>query len=285
MGYQIVQKKISDKSNLELVKKEIQAENPVCIINLVDDYMNQLHILNEMKIPYTGTSFESIVLTSDKVLAKQIMKACKILTPEYIYAGAKLPEKFVPGKYILKPIDGGASLGITQNSVRNFTTGEEILQAMEEEKKSTGYNYFAEEYIEGREFTVGFLGHKMLPIAEYVFNYPDSLHKIKTWNFKWVKDTFEYNNVSKTYMDETTPEKELYQRLIDTTMQCFRAFNLLGYNRIDIRVDKNNNVYILEINTNPGLNVNQGSSFLAACTKVGISYKQFVEMYMSDLRN
>lgn len=80
------------------------------------------------------------------------------------------------------------------------------MDAMKQLEKETGYHYFAEQFIEGREFTIGFLNGQLLPFSEYIFNFPENLHKVKTYDFKWVPGTAEYDKITKVWMDETTTE-------------------------------------------------------------------------------
>jgi D-alanine-D-alanine ligase len=115
---------------------------------------------------------------------------------------------------------------------------------MKEEKSQL----FAEQYIEGREFTVPFLGTGLLPIAEVTYQgYPDGKPKILAQSAKWSPDSFEYKHTGSRF-EFTESDERLLTSLRYNSKQCIKLFHLCGWGRIDYRVDKDNNSYIIDIN-------------------------------------
>ena len=117
-----------------------------------------------------------------------------------------------------------------------------------------------------REFNISILGGnkgpKVLPMAEIIFeNFPAGKPKIVGYEAKWDESSFEYSHTPRSFGVEKT--------------------NLKGYARIDFRVDKNDEPFILEINANPCLSPDAG--FYAASQRVGYSFKQVVERIIEDV--
>jgi len=230
-------------------------------------------------VPFTGSSSSAITYTIDKAMTKRILKACGIRTPKYlIYDGSP---HFNTGcltfPVIVKPRFEDASIGIDQESV----FGSEVTL-----KKALGPFYerfgslLVEEYIDGREFNVSLFGYPtadVMPIAEIDFSaFPGDIHRIVGYRAKWDASSPEYHNAVRRFpRDIPSP---LHQSLEVIARECFHIFMLRDYVRVDIRTDRRNNPYVLEINANPCISPDAG--FVASLEHAGINYTEMVRHFL-----
>ena len=267
--------------NLEEAKKILLESKPYLVFNLVeglDGKANLIHfapaLLESLHIPFTGCKQETMFITSNKIQAKKILDYNNISTPRF-YKGSDDFE-LNPGKtYIAKPLWEDASVGITDTSV--FIGHNSRI--IEEFRKKWKNSFFIEEYIEGREFNVSVIGGEkgpeVMPLAEIVFNnYPEGKPKIMNYDAKWDSNTFEFYNTLRTF-DETSYDPRLKESIIEIVLKCWDIFGIQGYARVDFRVDKDNQPFVLEINANPC--IAKDSGFFAACEKGGLSYGEMLK--------
>lgn len=229
--------------------KEIDRIKPDLVFNLIEN--RDVHVVpaifDALGIKYTGNPTEALFLTTDKLLFRKMLP--DYMTPKYISIN---DGKAIKGKkYIIKAVREEASVGIDENSVFVAENTKDVRDRL---KKSARYS-FAEEYIEGREFYVNFIedfdkSPEILPIREVIYeNYINDKPKILCFKAKWDLESFEYKN-TKTVLNDLKDEPELLETMVDYVKICWKKFGLKGYGRIDFRVDKNNKVYVLDINAN-----------------------------------
>ncbi len=275
--------------NLSKVIEEVHDFKPDLIFNLVESISNNGEfcyfapaLFNYLRVPYSGVRLEPMFITTNKILAKENFRAKGIPT-----AGWWLPEEspvLDPARfYILKPAWEEGSLGIDESSVFR---GDDQTVTGSFCKLQKG-RYFIEEMIDGREFNIAVLGGKkgpeVLPLAEMQFlNYPEGKPKIMGYNAKWKEDSFEYENTRRTYEYEPADEP-LRKHMKEIALKCWQSFGMSGYIRVDVRVDKNGNPFVLEINTNPCLSENGG--FFAASMKAGYSFRDIIARIVEDAFN
>lgn len=274
--------------------RTITALNSLCpevVFNLVETVAGKGSLiyfapalLDYLKIPYTGCSTEAMFLTSNKPLAKKIMHEAGIATPAWVTeAGIRSGSSSVD-TYILKAAWEHASVGLDENCVVKLTGSTDLLALINERKKKLAGSFFAEAYIDGREFNVALIagksGVEVLPTAEMLFQgyAPDKL-KLLDYRAKWVEDSFEYNNTVRT-MDFSDEDEEIIVDLQEIAKRCWKLFGLRGYARVDFRVDKNGNPWVLEINANPCLSLEAG--FAAAVEKTALKYHEAIELIIND---
>ena len=284
------QKVITLEFDLDLKKTsdELQRIKPDFVFNLVEsvDGSGQLiylatSLLEHLKIPYTGCSNETVFLTSNKLLAKKILKYNGIPTPDWIEINND--NSFCPfekDKYIIKSVWEHASVDLDESNVIFAETLDRIKSLIIEKTRKNNKIFFAERYIDGREFNISVLAGKILPFAEIDFsNYDDQKLKIVDYKAKWEKDSFEYNNTPRTF-DFDDKDRELLREIEEITKKCLRVFNLKGYARVDFRVDKSNRPFVLEINSNPCISPDGG--FYAAAIKSGLTTENIIAAITED---
>ena len=283
LGYEVSLKGITDAFFTEI--PEITAGGYDFVFNLVESVGKKAEILyfipallNMHHIPYTGCPVEATFVTASKVLARKIMKANSIP----VAGGYRISEaaQLIRGKkYILKPVWEDGSLGITEESVFVFDGS---VPASVSEKNDR--HWFIEDFIEGREFNVSVMpgpdGPEMLPPAEMVFHdYPDDIPKIVSYKAKWVEGTFQYENSRRNFPDDLSDK--LMTNIRNAVTQCWHTFGLKGYARVDMRVDSNENVYVLEVNANPCISPDSG--FISAGLHAGFTHEQLISRIINDL--
>lgn len=262
----------------------LKKEKGRVIFNLVETYYGSkfLHIIplyaKLFGCKVTGGDSQSLFLSGDKKLAKEIMSLAHIPTPPWLSSNRELWEFFVGKTLICKPTDQEGSVGISDASVITCSSMEEV------EKLYSDENLLVELFVEGREFNVSLLSVEgqlqILPIAEMVYsNYPKGKPKIVGYEAKWEPGSFEYNNTNRSF--NTLKEESLLEQQIETVARnCWSLFGKAGFARIDLRVDKEKKVWVLEMNVNPSLS--EDSGFIAACAVAGYSYDQVIELIVRE---
>jgi D-alanine--D-alanine ligase len=197
-------------------------------------------VLEWLGVPYTGSDLTSCAIAMDKHLAKKLLAAEGLPTPAwdtFDLSGGTLP--LLPGSLnlplVVKPRASGSSAGVS--IVR---THEEWTRTMIELTARTT-QILAEEYIGGREFSVGILGEEALPIVEIVAG--DEFYSYDA----------KYKPGGSRHLVPAPIDDDLTARLQMLALSTHRLFGLRDYSRTDIMLTKEGRPYILEINALPGL--------------------------------
>jgi len=270
---------------------KLKSLKPQAIFNIVETLASKGSliyfapaILDTLGIPYTGCGTQAVFQTSNKPLAKKIMRDAGISTPDWIEQDGFCAPKDTAKRYLIKSSWEHASIGLDEHSLVHYTSKAKIVKEMNYRKEKLGGSCYAEAYIEGREFNVALISGKasvkVLPIAEMLFqNYsPDKL-KIVDYKAKWDADSFEYNNTIRKFH---FPEKDanLISALREIALRCWDLFSLRGYARVDFRVDNNGKPWVLEINSNPCLSPDAG--FAAALQQAKIKYHEAISLIIDN---
>jgi D-alanine-D-alanine ligase len=256
--------------------KQLLFNKPLFIINLVEEIEGQCQLaylvpamLEAYNLNFSGSCALSYALTTNKIETKKILKQAGLPTPNWSLDGLDININ----KYIIKSVHEDASFGMGEDSV---VSSNEVSEALRLKKQKYKGQWFAENYIDGREFNVALLYFnqilKVLPIAEIVFNnYPCSKPKIIDYEAKWDENSFAYKNTAREFLDERSP---LAQELGDLAQKTWHLLGLKDYARIDFRVDAQGQAHILEVNANPSLAPDSG--FIAAAQRAGIEFDQLI---------
>ena len=280
LGYRV--KSLPLDLDLANASLSIVASQADIVINLVEslDGKGQLiglvpALLESLQIKFSGAGYDAMTLTSNKLLAKHWMRSRQIDTPDWLESdGSVVPE--LTQAWIVKSVWEHASIGIDDASlVRDKQSLSARLQTMMIEH---GGLWFAEQYIEGREFNIALLEHEtgveILPLAEMRFeNYPQHKPHIVSFDAKWQTQSFAYQNTVRHFLDSKT-EPLLAAQLERVAVQCWQAFGLSGYARVDVRVDAEGKVWVLEVNANPCLSADAG--YQACLQYAGIGFEAAV---------
>lgn len=218
-----------------------------------------------MGIPYTGTDFVSAAMSMDKGITKDIFYANKIPTPVGILVAEgeradKEPSCGFP--CIVKATCGGSSVGVTV--ARDLEGYKAALQ----EAFRYDPEAVVEQYIEGREFSVGVMDGKALPIIEIA---------PKTGFYDY-KNKYQAGSTVETCPAELSAEKTAEMQKV--AEDVFRALRLKHYARMDFMMDQKGKIYCLEANTLPGMTPT--SLLPQEAAAIGISYEDLCEMILQQ---
>jgi D-alanine-D-alanine ligase len=208
-------------------------------------------LLELLDIPYTGSDPATLSLALDKALAKRVVRAAGIETPNFQSMNTgreRLDKQFTRWPLIVKPVAEGSSKGVIAKSVcHNEQELREVVKEMVDRYQQPA---LVEEYIGGREFTVGLLGERrpeVLPPMEIVFT--DKSDKTPIYKFE---DKLETNDRIR-YEVPAKVEPALLERLRTSARTSFMALGCRDVARIDFRMDENGRIYFIECNPLPGL--------------------------------
>ncbi len=226
--------------------------------------------LNDMNIPYTGSGPEASALAMDKWAACKIFRNAGIRIPK----GVLLPDDFsdvvskLGSHIVVKPCSGGSTVGIT---IIEDATPQKLSDAYELAVESYEGSVMAEEYIAGRELTCGVWEHngevKALPVIEIVPH-----HGFYDYSNKYTAGATEYIVQAKI-------ESEVSECISDLAVRAHKLLGCSGYSRSDFRVTPEGRVYILEVNTAPGMTAT--SLVPKAARAIGVSMSEFVSEIMN----
>lgn len=221
--------------------------------------------LDIMGIKYTGSGVLASSMAMDKLITKKIMLGAGLPTPGYYeYTGGEIKMKL---PVVVKPVDGGSTIGITIVKNKN-----EFKKAILLAKKYCS-KVMIEKYIKGREVTVPVLFGRALPVIEII---------PKTAFYDYIA---KYTKGMSDHILPAKLEKKLYAKISELSVLTHKVLLMKDYSRIDFMIEaKSGKPYILEANSLPGLT---GTSLLPEAAKcVGISFEELIlKMLSGALRN
>ena len=213
---------------------------------------------------YVGSPPRASELAMNKASAKDVYRSAGLNTPQSVllersYQSAARTEQLagLGLPCVLKPVDGGSSVDIV--------IAKDPLQRDAGVVKLLGKydTVLAEQFIKGREFTVGVLGERALPIIEI---------RAKQAFYDYFA---KYNDDSTEYVFETGLDEATTARLQGASLAAHRALGCLDMSRSDFLLDDQGEIWILETNTIPGFTSH--SLLPKAAGKVGLSFARLCE--------
>ncbi|MGA7674079.1 MAG: hypothetical protein WCA78_03430 [Rhizomicrobium sp.] len=268
--------------DLEKLRALIARHAPDVVFNLVEGIEGKGRLayiaprmLDEIGVPRSGTGAEALIATGDKPLSKRLFREAGIPTPDWS-APPGWEGLDAHARYIVKAADEDASLGLDDASV---VAGSEVRARAEACAARYGGHWFAERYVDGREFNVAVLeekgGPRVLPMAEMTFEeWPSARPKIVGYVAKWDDASFESTRTVRAFGVEQR-EPALARALRELSERAWSLFKLRGTARVDFRVDETGQPLVLEVNPNPGIAPDAG--FAAAADRAGLSYAELIE--------
>ena len=222
--------------------------------------------LDALKIPYTGPGAMSSRIAMDKIKTKMVLEMKGVPTARWSLATRDDEKSPLPLPVVVKPPCDGSSVGISKVSREDewIPALDAALAAM----KAPG-NVLVEEYIPGRELTVGVIDGEPLPVIEIV-----------------AKDGW-YGYDEKDRSDETRDpfleDEALSAKLRKIAVDAYRAVGCRGVARVDFRVSPLGRCYVLELNTSPGFTSH--SLVPKAGMKTGLSFAEVCDRILSSARH
>lgn len=276
-------KALGVQSDLGELKQTIDEYKPSVVFNLLEEFdgevlfdQNVVSFLEMLRVKYTGSNPRGLMIARDKSLAKKLMMYHRIPTPRFQNFGkSKTMKLSVKLKFplIVKCLYHEASLGITNASV--VSTPEKMYERISFLIDKYNSEVIVEEFIEGREFYVGVLGNKrleVLPIWELKFeNAQNPAKELYTEDAKWNE---KYRLKKGIKSEKASIDKDLEKKIQHICKKAYKALNLSGYARIDLRVTKDGDVFVLEANPNP--NIAKADEFALAAKAGGLKYNDLI---------
>ena len=258
------------------------------VFNLTESYAgddtmekNVAAFLELLHIPFTGSGPQAHYLAQDKSIAKKIFDFYKIKTPNFAtsYKGRTDHSHDIEFPLIVKPVSEDGSIGIDAGALVDSV--KELMERIHYIHEEFDSPALIEEYIDGREIYASILGNEnpeVLPLVELdLSKLPKGTPRIAGQDVKFDHETEAYK-VTKSAPAEDLDE-DTTKKLQDTGLAAYRALGLRDYGRIDMRVNKKGQVYVIEANPNPWLS--SVAEFTMAAKKAGYSYTDMIEKMVS----
>ena len=222
--------------------------------------------LDALGIPYTGPGAMSSRIAMDKIKTKMVLEMKGVPTARWSLASTGTEASPLPLPVVVKPPCDGSSVGITKVSRPEEWTG--ALQAALAAQGGTG-NVLVEEYIPGREMTVGIIDGQALDVIEIVAR------------GGWYGYEEKYNSEETRY--PFYEEEPLASELKKTALAAYNALGCRGVTRVDFRVSPLGRCYVLELNTSPGFTSH--SLVPKAGMKSGLTFAEVAERILNSARH
>jgi len=224
-------------------------------------------VLDVIGVPYTGSGPLASALAMDKDLSKRLFRSMGVPVPVWFMApvAAEDVSTALGWPVIVKPSKQGSSVGLTLvKKAEDLDNAVKLAERYDDE-------VMAEQFIAGRELTVGVLGDVPLPVGEIV-----PKHELFDYVTKYTPGMSE----------ETFPARIdtlLARQLQEYASMAHRALKLSGYSRIDFRVSPEGDIFCLEANSLPGMT--RTSLFPQAAQAAGIPFPELCERIAGLARN
>jgi len=220
-------------------------------------------------VPVTGAGVWTIAACRRKGMANAILTQAGLPVPRWTLAQGKIDDDF-PLPAIVKPAAEDASAGLDRGSV---VADRKTLRARVAAMTEQFDEVLVQEYVPGREFNVGVVGTRVLPLAEIDFStMPAGTWPILTYAAKW--DTGSPEDLGSVPVCPASVPQKLADRLVRTAEAAWRVMQGKGYGRVDLRVDEAGRPWVLDVNPNPDLNDDAGLSRMAKAA--GWDYAELV---------
>ena len=257
---------------------------PHIVFNLMEAFagvttfdQNVVSYLELLRLRYTGCNPRGLILARDKALSKKLLAYHRIPVPDFTvvrYGRKPVLSKRMHFPLIVKSLFFEASTGISQASV--VENAEQLARRIQFIHESLGTAAIVEQFIDGRELYVGVLGNERLdvfPVWEMSFaQMPDNRWRIATERVKWSTQYQKKHGIMTNAAKLDAIATEGIQRI---AKRAYRALDLNGYARIDLRMDDEGRAYVLEANPNP--NLAYGEDFAESAEVAGTSYEELLE--------
>ena len=225
-------------------------------------------ILEKLDIPYTGSGVKASQMAFNKILTQKALKAAGLPVPEHYFItdGKNVDFKTAWNQIkstplVVKPACEGSSIGV--HIVRHPSEWEPALK----NALSFGPQVIVEQFIKGREFTAGIFDREVLPLVEIV-------PKSNFFNF-----TAKYQKGATQYICPAEASEKLTRKIKELSLSAHELLGCEGFSRVDLRVDDNEQPFILEVNTIPGFT---GTSlFPKAAREAGYNFVQVCEKLLN----
>lgn len=228
--------------------------------------------LDARKIPYTGPGAMSSKVAMDKIKTKMVLEMKGVPTASWSLASPSTESSPLPLPVVVKPPCDGSSVGISKVS-----RAEEWQGALDAALAAQGGKgeVLVEEFIPGREMTVGIIDGEALPVLEIVakggwYGYEEKYNSDET--------RYPFYGEDKAALIASCPPEKLQK----IALEAYGALGCRGVARVDFRVSPMGRCYVLELNTSPGFT--QHSLVPKAGMKTGLSFAEVCDKILDSAR-
>lgn len=271
------------------IRRLVEDWQPHVVFNLLNEFQSlgayQVHVtsyLELLRLPYTGCNPTGLLLSRNKAISKKILRYHRIPTPRFrVFRRGRSVRPLPAGAYplIVKSSDEEASMGIAQASV--VRSDDALRERVAFIHERIGSDALAEEYIEGRELTVGILGN-------------ERLQTFPVWEMRWTKlpEGSEPIATERAKFDlayqrrvgiEIGPARDLPGGLADEiprlARRVYRILELSGFARLDLRLAPDGRAFVLEANAAPDLAHDE--DFAEAARAAGLPYPRLLQRILN----
>lgn len=239
-------------------------------------------LLEALGLPFTGNPAAALALTADKPATKRVLRAAGIPTPDWMEPDGPA----IAGPLIVKHATEHASFALGPDSVVADAAAARALMAAR--AAAHGGRWFAEAFIDGREFNLSALddgtgGCQVLPPAEQVFDprWPAGRPRIVDWASKWDPADPIYPLARRSFT-VAADDGPLLARMAALVREVWAVCGLAGYARVDLRVDRSGQPWVLEVNANPCLT--PGMGIAATAEQAGLSFAALIARIVAAAR-
>jgi D-alanine-D-alanine ligase len=257
---------------------------PHIVFNLLEAFagittfdQNVVSYLELLRLRYTGCNPRGLIFARDKALSKKLLAYHRIPVPDFSvvrYGRKPVLSKKMRFPVIVKSLFFEASAGISQASV--VEDEDQLARRVQFIHDTLGTAAIVERFIDGRELYVGVLGNErldVLPVWEMSFaQMPENRWRIATERVKW---NTQYQKKNGIMTNAAKLDAEVADQIQRIAKRAYRALDLNGYARIDLRMDEQGRAYVLEANPNP--NLAYGEDFAESAEVNGVSYEKLLE--------
>lgn len=271
--------------NVTAIVEKLKACAPDLVFNLTESFLHDRShepnipaLLDLMKVRYTGSGPDALMLCKDKALAKKVLAYHHVRLPNFVVSRQTHPlrhlRRFTYPAFV-KPVGEESSDGISKASFARDES--EALERVKYVHQKFNCDVLIEEYIEGRELYLSVLGNHRLtvfPPREIFFEQmPEDAPKFATYHAKWNEKYREKWGI------KNGPAKELPERvpqhLEQLAKKVYRLLKIRGFGRIDVRLTPAGEVFVIEANPNPSLA--EDEDFAQSAADAGVKYDALVQ--------
>lgn len=279
---------IGVSDDLSPIRPAIDEFKPTIVFNLMEAFadvgvfdQNVVSYLELLRMPYTGCNPRGLTLSRDKALAKKLMAYHRIPVPEFVVVPrgkkAKLPKR-LGFPLIVKSLIYESSIGISQASV--VASEDQLNKRVQFVHDTIGTAAIVEQFIDGRELYAGVLGNdrlRVFPVWEMSFaKMPQDSWHIATERVKW---STKYQQKHGIDTGEAALTYGAAARVQHLAKRVYRALDLTGYARVDLRMAADGRLFVIEANPNPQLA--QGEDFSQSAKLAKVTYGELLERIMA----
>lgn len=292
LGHEVEPMSLFDEQDLEALLARVKKKRPELVFNLAEAFRTDRRheagiaaLLEMLGLPFTGAGAAALAVCKDKALAKKILSYHHVRTPGFLVSPRARPRKRLkPLRFpvFVKPLDTEGSEGIAQAAL-----AEDEAAAVERVKfvhESLQTDALVEEFIAGRELYSGVIGNDRLvslpPIELLVGNQsvgdeslPEGAPRFFTYKAKWDAAYRKKWGIRAGAPKDLDADME--RRIAETARKAYHALGVSGYARVDVRVTPSGEIWVIEVNPNPGLA--SSDEFAKAAARADLPYETLID--------